>query len=1453
MDRYELDALVSSRGHTHVYRGHDKETGRAVAVKLLDREAAADPPRLAAFEQRAGTLAAVSSPHVVEVFDSGRSRNGEAYMVMELLDGVALENELGAGRRLPVARARVIVRQVLDALTAARRAGIAHGRPRAGAVFLSSQPHADFVKLLDLGSPERDGEPAGSSDEVRDASSLLQELCTGSAAPAAAAAPSAMLVGRTIGGRFRLDRLLSWTGMRAVFQGRDYQLDRAVAVKLALGVDAMGTNVIGETVARMRTLALPGVVGHLESGNEGGMGFVAFEWLAGESLAERSAREATSMPDAVAVVEHAARALASMHAQGLAHQMLRPDRIFLIERDVRRVVLLDPGALAFVSDGGVRGAQIDDPRCTSPEEISAGQRPDQRTNVFALGCILYECLTGRLPHEGDTLLTVLARICDGNVRPPAEHEASLPPALAELTMQMLATSPAARPTAAEVATRLAALATAAPPSTPRPLSPDRRLAGERRVITVAFVPGVTQAALAAGLSLERVRAIAASFGARAVLLPDRGALVSGVSPLEPRDEAGRAVRCALAIREAAGIGTAVITRSTVLVSGWPLEEGLEAATALGAHAKDGVLVDGTTALLLDRRFVVRQLGDAFEVEAFHPDSAGALAAHEGQFVGRDRELQLLLALCKETQQARHPAAVTVTGEAGMGKSRLVDELLGALRAARTPTTVLVGRGDPVGAGSPFGIVTRALRGTLGVHDADPPEIRANALRERLAPLEVDAREHATRFLQLLLGVEDDHVTVAAARRDAALMAAYLRRAFCDWLRTESAAGGLLLFVVEDMHFGDASSIALIRAALKGLDGLPLLVVALARPHAGDALEEAWKAGSPLEIALHPLQDRDARALVRSLVPDAPEGTVGRIVDQAAGNPFFLGELVRAVDAQRLPETVIGAVQARLEARDHGERSLLRAASVFGDVFWPGGVLMLLGEEHAASLDDRIAALCDAHLCERRPEDDLGDEPAYAFRSVLVRKTAYAMLAEDDRCHAHRMAGAWLEWRGASDPLALAFHWMEAKRPDRAVPWYLRAARQCLDGNDFRAARRWVDRALAAGAEGELRAELLLVAAAAHEWAGDSARRADAAEAALTLLGAGTPSWFTALDHALTARARLGRNDEVEKLWQMVRSLPPSRPATEAEVAALARASGQLALAGFTIGSLELLRDAEARGAQLGSLAPDTRGWLAWAGSWQASISGDLVGSYDADQRAEAFFREAGDIRSGCYALSNIGYDQMRLGLYDEADASLRRAMRAAELLELPLTVGVAAHNLGLTVALRGNPSEGLEIERRALELLAAPMSARIFVAAREYHARILLLAGDAQAAEAEARAALATAEPWPPMCAICEATLAQALLAQERKAEALEAARRAAPDDRAMVSPDGEAPYIELALAEALVAAGEKSQALTVVESSCEAIERTAAGIEDAGLRRSFLERVSEHQRLLALREKLAG
>jgi tetratricopeptide (TPR) repeat protein len=994
---------------------------------------------------------------------------------------------------------------------------------------------------------------------------------------------------------------------------------------------------------------------------------------------------------------------------------------------------------------------------------------------------------------------------------------------------------------------------------------------EQQLVTVVVgAPGAT-AGPAAGLEAtmlpapalrQKLEPIARRHGARLEVLPDGSAIAVAHVPGAPAEQALRAARFAVALREAAPGGPiAIATGRSVVELSLPVGEAIDRAVGAVRRAAAGeIVLDEPTMRLIEARFELSASDGEAGAWRLGPERglAGAVTftgERRVTFVGRRRELGLLETTFEECVAEPCARAVLVTGEGGMGKSRLCQELMGALLVAEhAGLEVMVARADPMTSGSAFAMIAPAIRAICGVDDAEPIDGQRERLRARVGAHV--AGPDATAVAELLgeiAGVpfpDDASPRLRAARSDPMLMSEQTRTAFLDWLGAECAAGPRVI-VLEDLHWADGSTVQLLDAALDLLARSPLLVVALARPAVHETFPRLWEDRDITKLELAKLTRGAAAELVGALAPSIPKERVDELIARADGNPYFLEELVRAVRAGRgdaLPETVLGTVSARIDALDPAARRVLRAASVFGERFWKGGVEALLDADRAGlDVAAWLAALAAQGILVPARTSRFTDEPELAFRHSLLREASYAMLTDSDRTSGHRRAGRWLEDNGEDDAAALVEHFDRGQDLDRVARWCVPAARAALQGNDLAGTLRFADRGLVAGATGERRALLLLHQGDAQVWLGEPAPARVAAEEALGLLEPGTPGWFAAV--GLLADACMNVGDATSLLPHvealLSQSLPPDHPHGPA-LAALARIALALVVLGSVPMAIAAMAYADGLQHQTTADDPTVMGRLAHARAAVAVADHDLEHALHWFMQAADAYDRGGALRLASGSRTCAGAMCIELGGNDRAMELVRPALAQAERIGSRYLVALAKVNLGIAASRAARIGEGIALATDAAAAFATQGDVRLEASTLAALAEMRLQQSDYAEAVVVAERAVLVATALPASQAAARAVAAAACLAAGR-ADAAATHARVGMAILATTPMDEREALLRVVYAESLAASGDHVAAQSAIAEAQRRLLERSARIADAELRRSFLEAVPENARTFAV------
>ena len=442
---------------------------------------------------------------------------------------------------------------------------------------------------------------------------------------------------------------------------------------------------------------------------------------------------------------------------------------------------------------------------------------------------------------------------------------------------------------------------------------------------------------------------------------------------------------------------------------------------------------------------------------------GRLRGIEGlkaEMIGRGREIETLRRLIDELRQGRGQIACIV-GEAGLGKSRLIEELRADWeRNGQAPWIEC--RGISYETSRPYGLFLQQLHQACKVEDGDPPEVVHEKVLGTFKRLTPDLGALATLAIDMLLASGGESQEPQA--QGEALKRELFEAALALW--REVASQKPLVMVFDDVHWADPASAELLLHSLQLAEQVPILFICAFRP---ERTSPAWRVKQTAdaeyphlytEITLSPLSNEDSNALVDGLltISDLPAGLRRLILSKAEGNPFFVEEVVRTlidseavtrdetgmrwqaktrVEDVAIPDNLQSLLISRFDRLEEATRRTLQLASVIGRSFYYK-VLEIVSDA-AVQLDRQLSTLQRVDLIReaaRLPELE------YAFRHELTREAAYNSILRRRRREFHSSVGEAIEKLFPDQPEEhahrLAYHFDEARTSDKALKYYTMA-------------------------------------------------------------------------------------------------------------------------------------------------------------------------------------------------------------------------------------------------------------------------------------------------------------------------------------------------------------------------------------------------------------------------------
>ncbi|HSL26646.1 MAG TPA: adenylate/guanylate cyclase domain-containing protein, partial [Acidimicrobiia bacterium] len=611
----------------------------------------------------------------------------------------------------------------------------------------------------------------------------------------------------------------------------------------------------------------------------------------------------------------------------------------------------------------------------------------------------------------------------------------------------------------------------AAPSIPLPLS-------ERRLITVLFSDLVGYTTFAEGRDPEDVRAFLTSYFDQAREVIDRfggvvekfiGDAVMAVwgAIQANEDDPERAVRAALELVDAiaklaADVGAPELALRVGVHTGeasvgpganqmgMVAGDNVNIASRLQSAAMPGtVLVGEGTYLAASRAIVFEPAGEQTVKGKTVPVAAwralrvvaerggvGRTEQLEPPFVGRAEELRLLKDLLALVARDSRSRMVSILGETGIGKSRLVWEFIKYIDGLVEPIYWHEGRSPAYGEGVTFWAVSQMIRRRAGIALTDPPEVAHAALRSAVDLYfpEGAERDWVGPRLAAVLGLGQ------APAGDRAELDAAVRSFFEAVSRT-----GTTVLVFEDLQWADPGLLDFVEELTDWWRDLPILIIALTRPELTDR-RPTWGAGRQgmISLRLSPLTDQEMQALVTGTVPGLPEEAVTAIVARAAGTPLYAVELLRGLlvqgdleeeeghyrlvgDVRRMaiPESLQAVIGARLDRLDPSDRTLLQDAAVLGYSFTAAG-LANIKKEGVSDLETHLDHLVKREMIEPVRDPRSSERGQYRFLQALTRDVALGRMSREAKRTRHVDVARYFE--SLVEPelaVVVASHYLEA--------------------------------------------------------------------------------------------------------------------------------------------------------------------------------------------------------------------------------------------------------------------------------------------------------------------------------------------------------------------------------------------------------------------------------------------
>jgi serine/threonine protein kinase/tetratricopeptide (TPR) repeat protein len=1212
-------------------------------------------------------------------------------------------------------------------------------------------------------------------------------------------------------GAYEIREEIGKGGMATVYRAHQPTVDRDVAIKVIKGnlkEDADAVQRFQREAKVIARLEHPHILPIYDFDGTNEPPYIVMRYLDGGTLKDVMKQGLLPLPEVAYLIQHVASALDYAHRQGIVHRDIKPSNI-MIDREGNAFVS-DLGIARITSTGDgqrkgitVSGAIIGTPEYMSPEQAMGLADVDFKADIYSLGVMLFEMLTGQLPYIADTAMGTLLKHIQSPIPKIRDFNAELPEAVEVVILNALAKEPDNRySSAGELARELTHMSGGTLTVAPMQLraaaaesvvirtqvqsnkaddsdsdsSADSRETPneQHRQVTVVHIniadfeellmeTEPEEAASILKTLLESIQKLVTSGGG---FIRERTAstlqALWGVNEVHETD-AENAINTALAVRDSARKLTAKWLEGDEAM---PIQIGIDTGSVLIQVESGGTSTTSGQPITLAARFEraapageilishdtfrhvtgiydvrqetpvrVRGRSEAIQVyvvqqarpRAFRLESRG-VEGIETKMIGRDGELKLLqdaMMLCIEDSETQ---MVTVTAEAGVGKSRLLFEFSLWIDVIDQSVKFFEGRATQQTTNLPYSLIRSVFSFRFEILDSDTPEVMREKFTQGIVGFMGANTEDKAAFIGQLVGFDfSDHPAVKPLLSGGA---GFQRQAlehlntFFRSITHEMPA----IIELEDIHWADTHSLDLIDHLVKENRTLPLMVICMARPELNEH-RRGWGEGQDFHhrIDLKPLSKLDTRRLVREVlqkVDDIPPEVRDLIVERADGNPFYIEELIKILIEDgviikgeteddnwrilperlaplRVPPTLIGVLQARLDTLEPAARLLLGRASVIGRIFWVSAVDALQAADgfHIERQERLLEDLRRREMIYLREKSDFTGTQEYVIKHAILRDVIYDSLLKRQQRTYHAAAAEWLIKESAerADEYTglIAEHYEKAGEPTKAAGYLFNAAQRAFNVTAFPDAMASLNRALTIlpteGDEAQqMRVKVSLLLAEIHDSTGRYHEVISLLEPTLVLARQLNDPFGIAKTLATLGRVvgiRRGKLAEGE-IYLL-----------EAEI--LARKNNDLPTLVFVLlnlgglyldvvekqdKSLPMLEEGLRITRDLGDEFAAAAIWNNIGNTYNVQLkSAEAIAAYE---EAISLGRRIGDLRVVTYATTNIGNSLVTEKDYEGALRAYQEALGLAQ--KLGLSTVVHALNVAQAGVLTGRPVEFIE-------------------------------------------------------------------------------------------------------------------------------------------------------------------